>query len=433
MTGLQLVGFALRGRLREQIEQFVEEFVGSADFGDRYLWEEVLERQPDDVRSFLLRTSILDRFTADLCDAVTETRQRRRADPALRTGQPVHHPAGWARPLVPLPPPLRRRAARTPEPDRDRRRARRPPPASFGAWLEENGYLEDAIRHAIAGHVWDRAVGCSRAVCAELFEHDHVATLRTWLEGLPPHVLGRLPATGVLVGLGAGTNRSMVRREPVASHRRRGLDRERRSTGRRLGPALACRPLGCSAQRQPSGDRVRAASARLLAGGSTHRTNHRPADTQGVAHLHHGEPARPKRRLPTRASRSTPPVAPGSNRSRWRTPRPSWPSKGSCWKSTVLCRQVIKAAGDQPTEIWVQAALYQLGQVYLEWGLLDDARRCFLRADDLAEMTQALHWRDPDPDRAGARGMGAGSDRGRIRSRSSRPSASRTNSARCRM
>ena len=94
VTGLQLVGFALRGRSREQVEQFVEEFVGNADFGDRYLWEEVLQRQPDDVRSFLLRTSVLDRFTAGLCDAVTEIARWRRHDPSVRTRQPVHHPVG---------------------------------------------------------------------------------------------------------------------------------------------------------------------------------------------------------------------------------------------------------------------------------------------------------------------------------------------------
>ena len=72
VIGLQLVGSALRGRTRDQTRQFIQEFVGSVELGDQYLWEEVLERQPDDVRSFLLRTSVLDRFNASLCDAVTQ-------------------------------------------------------------------------------------------------------------------------------------------------------------------------------------------------------------------------------------------------------------------------------------------------------------------------------------------------------------------------
>ena len=36
-----------------------------------YLLAEVLQRQPEDLRDFLLQTSILDRLTAPLCDAVT--------------------------------------------------------------------------------------------------------------------------------------------------------------------------------------------------------------------------------------------------------------------------------------------------------------------------------------------------------------------------
>src|SRR3954469_21201665 len=37
-----------------------------------YLVEEVLQRQPDDIRDFLLRTAVLDRWQGWLCDAVTE-------------------------------------------------------------------------------------------------------------------------------------------------------------------------------------------------------------------------------------------------------------------------------------------------------------------------------------------------------------------------
>ena len=71
VIGLQLLGSALRGRSRDDTEKLVQELAGSTDLSERYLWEEVLERQPEDVRSFLSHTSILDRFTAELCDAVT--------------------------------------------------------------------------------------------------------------------------------------------------------------------------------------------------------------------------------------------------------------------------------------------------------------------------------------------------------------------------
>ena len=46
-----------------RVRQYVEEFAGNVLFGNQYLWEEVIQNQSDDVRAFLLRTSILDRFT----------------------------------------------------------------------------------------------------------------------------------------------------------------------------------------------------------------------------------------------------------------------------------------------------------------------------------------------------------------------------------
>src|SRR3712207_8353103 len=42
-----------------------------------YLVEEVLQRQPEQVRSFLLQTSILDRLSGSLCDAVTGQQDRK--------------------------------------------------------------------------------------------------------------------------------------------------------------------------------------------------------------------------------------------------------------------------------------------------------------------------------------------------------------------
>ena len=56
---------------REDIPGFIRAFAGDNRYILDYLVEEVLQRQPDHVRSFLLRTSILDRLYGPLCDAVT--------------------------------------------------------------------------------------------------------------------------------------------------------------------------------------------------------------------------------------------------------------------------------------------------------------------------------------------------------------------------
>ena len=90
---------------------FVEAFSGSHRFVLDYLVEEVLDRQPDEVRAFLLDTSVLDQMTGGLCDALTGRSDGR---PMLETLERENLFVVAARrraPVVPLPPPVRRRFA----------------------------------------------------------------------------------------------------------------------------------------------------------------------------------------------------------------------------------------------------------------------------------------------------------------------------------
>jgi ATP/maltotriose-dependent transcriptional regulator MalT len=68
-AGLQLAGLSLRGH--PDIPGFVATFSGGHRWVLDYLTEEVLDRQPEPVRSFLLEISVLERLSGDLCDAVT--------------------------------------------------------------------------------------------------------------------------------------------------------------------------------------------------------------------------------------------------------------------------------------------------------------------------------------------------------------------------
>jgi LuxR family maltose regulon positive regulatory protein len=60
IAGLQLAAISLQGR--PDVAGFIASFAGSHHFVLDYLLEEVLQRQPDSVQAFLLRTSILDRL-----------------------------------------------------------------------------------------------------------------------------------------------------------------------------------------------------------------------------------------------------------------------------------------------------------------------------------------------------------------------------------
>jgi len=68
IAGLQLAALSLQGR--GETTAFVQAFTGSNRFVLDYLVEEVLQRQPEHVRNFLLQTSILDRLSGPLCNAV---------------------------------------------------------------------------------------------------------------------------------------------------------------------------------------------------------------------------------------------------------------------------------------------------------------------------------------------------------------------------
>ena len=71
IASLQLAAISLRDR--DDPSRFIAGFAGDDRYVVDYLVEEVLDRQPDEVRDFLLGTAILDRLTGPLCDAVTET------------------------------------------------------------------------------------------------------------------------------------------------------------------------------------------------------------------------------------------------------------------------------------------------------------------------------------------------------------------------
>ena len=69
-AGLQLAGLALQHRPDQQ--DFIQGFHGSHRYVIDYLAEEVVRQQSEAIRRFLIRTAVLDRFDASLCDAVME-------------------------------------------------------------------------------------------------------------------------------------------------------------------------------------------------------------------------------------------------------------------------------------------------------------------------------------------------------------------------
>ena len=196
-VGLQLAALSLQDR--PDSDAFVDAFAGTHRYVLDYLSEEVLDRQPDRVRSFLLRTSILERLCGPLCDAVTGDSDGQEMLEALERANlflvPLDEERRWYRFHHLFGDLLRARLRQTEAglvPELHRRAA---------AWCEQHGLIDEAIRHAL---------GCEDATWAARLVEQHLgetlgraeeAHVERWLAELPDDTVRSRPALCLAQGL----------------------------------------------------------------------------------------------------------------------------------------------------------------------------------------------------------------------------------------
>ena len=150
-------------RGRADIPGFIRAFAGDNRYIVDYLVDEVLQRQPEAVRSFLLQTSILDRLSGPLCDAVTGQEDGQARLEALERGNffvvPLDDRRHWYRyhHLFAEVLSAHLRAEQPAQVAPLHRRA--------SAWYEQHGSAADAIRHALAAEDFERAATWSSGQC----------------------------------------------------------------------------------------------------------------------------------------------------------------------------------------------------------------------------------------------------------------------------
>jgi LuxR family maltose regulon positive regulatory protein len=188
-AGLQLAGLSLRGN--EDAAGFVAAFSGSHRFVLDYLADEVLDDQPGSVREFLLETSVLERLSGELCDAVTG-----RADSQAmlqdieRAGLfvvPLDEVRGWWR-YHHLFADLLRARLQAEQPGRAVALHR-----AAAAWCEEHDLADDAVHHALAAADTTWAARLVERHVEELLGRSEGVTLRRWLSALPPEAVRARP------------------------------------------------------------------------------------------------------------------------------------------------------------------------------------------------------------------------------------------------
>lgn len=188
-VGLQLAGLFLRGSLDHS--KRLQAFGGGHRYILDYLVEEVLQQQAEDVRLFLLQTSILERFNASLCSAVTGQSDCRSTLSEFERKNiflvPLDEQRQWFRYHHLFAEFLQICAQQEPkiEPEMLHQRACR--------WLEKEGFTEEALYHALLGQEHTVATRLLECIWPKMDHLFRSATWLTWIQQLPKEALLHRP------------------------------------------------------------------------------------------------------------------------------------------------------------------------------------------------------------------------------------------------
>jgi LuxR family transcriptional regulator, maltose regulon positive regulatory protein len=193
IAALQLAALSMQGR--DDVAGFIAGFAGDDRYIVDYLVEEVLQCQPEHVRSFLLQTSILDRLSGSLCDAVTGQDGGKAKLAALERGNlflvPLDDRRRWYRYHQLFADVLRAHLLdEQPEDVPDLHR-------QASAWYEENGEPSEAIHHALATEDFARAADLLERAIPAMRRSRQQRAVRGWIEALPDELVRVRPVLSV--------------------------------------------------------------------------------------------------------------------------------------------------------------------------------------------------------------------------------------------
>jgi len=203
VSGLQLAALSLRGA--SDPARLIQRFTGSHRYILDYLTEEVLDQQSDEVRSFLLQTSVLEQLSGELCDVLTDRSDGQELLSHLERANlflvPLDEQRHWYR-YHQLFADLLRARLQEADPQRLPELHRK-----AAAWYKEYGLVSDALRHGLAA---SEAVWAARILeqhVEEILRRGEGETLRGWLAALPQEVVRarpRLALAQVIAAFNAG-------------------------------------------------------------------------------------------------------------------------------------------------------------------------------------------------------------------------------------
>lgn len=185
IASLQMAAVSMQGQ--KDFSDFIADFSGTHHCILDYLTQEVLHRQPKNIQSFLLQTSILDRLTVPLCNAVTGQNDSQMILEQLETANlfliPMDNDQCWFRYHHLFADLLRSQLAKT--------RLDLPPILHCRAseWFEHEGMIEEAINHALAADDMERAANLIDPVAVAMVRDNKFSLMADWMARLPDNLI----------------------------------------------------------------------------------------------------------------------------------------------------------------------------------------------------------------------------------------------------
>lgn len=193
IAGLQLAALSLHGISNRP--EYINGLSGNTGYIADYFVDEVLNQQPPYIQEFLLKTSILNRLNAELCQIVTDQPESAKVLKEILVNNlfliPIDEEQHWFRYHRLFLDLLYQRLLNS-EPDII--------PFLYlkaSEWSEDQGLLSEALEYALEGKHFERAAGLISREVEPMLMRSEFSTYISWIEKLPEEILQNYPLLSI--------------------------------------------------------------------------------------------------------------------------------------------------------------------------------------------------------------------------------------------
>lgn len=215
VAGLQMAALSLHEL--DDAAVFIEAFAGDNRYVADYLISEVLDRQPEHIRDFLLKTAIVDRFTPALCNTLI-------GDESRQSGKIIEQIEALGLFVIPLDHVRQWYRYHQLFADLLRFRLRREDPSRFvelnraaSRWYEQHDLIEEAVKYALVSEDYQYVAELIEKSGLVMIGQSRLASLENWIVAIPEEIIQEHPYLSVLLAwVGSLTGQSDLVRQQLA-------------------------------------------------------------------------------------------------------------------------------------------------------------------------------------------------------------------------